>query len=561
MNSSDGFSRGGLPFSELFLTTIAITTTSGRFVRTSFFFLSLRLFVDVLFCVPLCRSLCSSDVASSANPTGTNWFLSSNCRPFQLSSSTFCSISEICQSAGRRSPSHSSISSLRSQSSVTWRLLLLCFSVFISFLFLSFQFGKRVVCWPKHRHQFWAIWRNPCRHKRTCRAYYRFSICESASMAVGKYWIGRFSEGLIAELICVFFFAFTSFLFVFCGSFFFFSTANSCTKVRPFRLSALRKIWWRVHRLVGTTSSTLVGRCSISSLSCSLGRSRQFLPHPSLLAHSLSFLWFVLPFISLIDFLRVWQDCRVFVSYYLRHARTWPYACPRTFVYASPSSFPHDTYPRTHKRIVGSNLRTICQGPPFVHSSAPCRIDLRFILRFCFIFLVFSDWFTFSSFAPLLLFLSSFSLPSSVCLSHWHPSCGGLRYVNGWVLDVAFEAFSILTSYVCSGGAEARSQLRDLEMGCDILVATPGRLVDFVDRGAVSLENISWLVLDEADRMLDMGKCGAKEKEKDKHQKARGSTCRDKNMSIGWAHSETVKHPVRHPTRHSLVSLFLPCTS
>ncbi|KAH6812748.1 P-loop containing nucleoside triphosphate hydrolases superfamily protein, partial [Perilla frutescens var. frutescens] len=48
-------------------------------------------------------------------------------------------------------------------------------------------------------------------------------------------------------------------------------------------------------------------------------------------------------------------------------------------------------------------------------------------------------------------------------------------------------------------------QLRELERGVDILVATPGRLVDLLDRGKVSLKMIRYLALDEADRMLDMG--------------------------------------------------------
>lgn len=48
-------------------------------------------------------------------------------------------------------------------------------------------------------------------------------------------------------------------------------------------------------------------------------------------------------------------------------------------------------------------------------------------------------------------------------------------------------------------------QLRELERGCDLLVATPGRLIDIMDRGRVSLEKIRYLALDEADRMLDMG--------------------------------------------------------
>lgn len=48
-------------------------------------------------------------------------------------------------------------------------------------------------------------------------------------------------------------------------------------------------------------------------------------------------------------------------------------------------------------------------------------------------------------------------------------------------------------------------QLQNLEKGVDILVATPGRLVDLIERERISLKKIKYLALDEADRMLDMG--------------------------------------------------------
>ena len=58
---------------------------------------------------------------------------------------------------------------------------------------------------------------------------------------------------------------------------------------------------------------------------------------------------------------------------------------------------------------------------------------------------------------------------------------------------------------VVYGGADIGQQLREVERGCDLLSATPGRLVDLIERGRISLANIRYLVLDEADRMLDMG--------------------------------------------------------
>lgn len=58
---------------------------------------------------------------------------------------------------------------------------------------------------------------------------------------------------------------------------------------------------------------------------------------------------------------------------------------------------------------------------------------------------------------------------------------------------------------VVYGGADIGQQIRELERGCHLLVATPGRLVDMMERGKIGLEYCNYLVLDEADRMLDMG--------------------------------------------------------
>lgn len=55
------------------------------------------------------------------------------------------------------------------------------------------------------------------------------------------------------------------------------------------------------------------------------------------------------------------------------------------------------------------------------------------------------------------------------------------------------------------GGAPKGPQIRDLERGAEIVIATPGRLIDFLERGITNLKRCTYLVLDEADRMLDMG--------------------------------------------------------
>eukprot|EP01117_Protostelium_nocturnum_P005506 TRINITY_DN198_c0_g2_i6.p1 TRINITY_DN198_c0_g2~~TRINITY_DN198_c0_g2_i6.p1 ORF type:complete len:657 (+),score=205.77 TRINITY_DN198_c0_g2_i6:74-2044(+) len=68
--------------------------------------------------------------------------------------------------------------------------------------------------------------------------------------------------------------------------------------------------------------------------------------------------------------------------------------------------------------------------------------------------------------------------------------------------------FMVGTGLRCAvvyGGSPMGLQLRELERGCDLIVATPGRLCDIIERGRASVFKIKFLVLDEADRMLDMG--------------------------------------------------------
>ncbi|SOS47897.1 ATP-dependent RNA helicase RhlE [Tenacibaculum dicentrarchi] len=68
-----------------------------------------------------------------------------------------------------------------------------------------------------------------------------------------------------------------------------------------------------------------------------------------------------------------------------------------------------------------------------------------------------------------------------------------------------YSKYLDIRSTVVFGGVKAASQIKTLRQGVDILVATPGRLLDLHDQKAVSFKRIDVLILDEADRMLDMG--------------------------------------------------------
>src|SRR5688572_15094911 len=81
------------------------------------------------------------------------------------------------------------------------------------------------------------------------------------------------------------------------------------------------------------------------------------------------------------------------------------------------------------------------------------------------------------------------------------------RELAAQVLDV-FKPLAQLTGLrVMSayGGTPLDRQLATLEKGADVVVATPGRLIDLLERGAIHLDDVEVCVLDEADRMADMG--------------------------------------------------------
>jgi ATP-dependent RNA helicase DeaD len=64
------------------------------------------------------------------------------------------------------------------------------------------------------------------------------------------------------------------------------------------------------------------------------------------------------------------------------------------------------------------------------------------------------------------------------------------------------KGFKVTAVY---GGASINDQMRNLRSGCQMVVGTPGRVLDLINRGALKINHIQWLVLDEADEMLNMG--------------------------------------------------------
>ena len=112
---------------------------------------------------------------------------------------------------------------------------------------------------------------------------------------------------------------------------------------------------------------------------------------------------------------------------------------------------------------------------------------------------------------------AAFVLPILQCL-HASPAGTDRRAVRALILvptrELAIQVEESVTTYgahaplrsvAVYGGASLPDQLRELDAGAEIVVATPGRLLDLVWRGSIDFAGIEFLVLDEADRMLDMG--------------------------------------------------------
>jgi ATP-dependent RNA helicase RhlE len=112
---------------------------------------------------------------------------------------------------------------------------------------------------------------------------------------------------------------------------------------------------------------------------------------------------------------------------------------------------------------------------------------------------------------------AAFAIPI-LQLIHAKPKSAGIKKIKVLVLtptrELAIqiaESFSVyggnlgVNNLVIFGGVPQGAQVKALKAGIDILVATPGRLLDLIGQNFISLKDIEIFVLDEADRMLDMG--------------------------------------------------------
>ena len=113
---------------------------------------------------------------------------------------------------------------------------------------------------------------------------------------------------------------------------------------------------------------------------------------------------------------------------------------------------------------------------------------------------------------------AAFAIPILQHLYQDRTQLNGQRKIKALVItptrELAIQIAESFTNYgkytgikntVIFGGVNQDGQTNDLRRGVDVLVATPGRLLDLIDQGFVNLNNIEYFVLDEADRMLDMG--------------------------------------------------------
>src|SRR6202048_5443065 len=123
-------------------------------------------------------------------------------------------------------------------------------------------------------------------------------------------------------------------------------------------------------------------------------------------------------------------------------------------------------------------------------------------------------------------------------------------------VDAEYEKLrskSLPKSAALIGGLSERAQIAALRAGASLVIATPGRLQDFITRRLIDLKNVKVLVLDEADRMMDMGFLPALRRIIDVLPKVRQTLCFSATMEQSVA--GLVHNCTHHPRRISAGSL------
>ena len=113
---------------------------------------------------------------------------------------------------------------------------------------------------------------------------------------------------------------------------------------------------------------------------------------------------------------------------------------------------------------------------------------------------------------------AAFAIPLLQNIYNSEKGSKGAKYIKGLILaptrELAIQIGENVTSYgrymeikntEIFGGVSQNPQTRAIKAGVDILIATPGRLIDLINQGFIDLSSVNYLILDEADRMLDMG--------------------------------------------------------
>jgi len=111
---------------------------------------------------------------------------------------------------------------------------------------------------------------------------------------------------------------------------------------------------------------------------------------------------------------------------------------------------------------------------------------------------------------PVIHTILEQGLPSNGGSSEQRPQALVLTPTRELAIQINEQARKCSLGSACKsvkvyGGTSVGYQRSDLQRGCNILVATPGRLLDYVEKGIVSFEDLQFFILDEADRMIDMG--------------------------------------------------------